>query len=85
MFQVVPSFVLPYMTGSVGDVEKPLFLHLKFGVPFWALSYVFGRDDSYWYRVSQQLGRPSLVGTSVKRADKLPESLAMPRISRREA
>jgi hypothetical protein len=75
VFQVVPSFVLPYMTGSVGDVEKPLFLHLKFGVPFWALSYVFGRDDSYWYRVSQQLGRPSLVGTSVKRADKLPEHL----------
>jgi hypothetical protein len=75
VFQVVPSYVLPYMTGSVGDVEKPLFLHHKFGVPFWALSYVFGRDDSYWYRVSQQLGRPSLVGTSVKRADKLPEHL----------
>ncbi len=84
VFQVVPSFVLPYMTGSVGDVEKPLFLHHKFGVPFWALSYVFGKDDSYWYRVSQQLGRPSLVGTSVKQADKLPESLAMPRIGGRE-
>ncbi len=63
VFQVVPSpwfpRMLPYMTGSIADVEKPLFLHLKFGVPFWALSYVFGRDDSYWYRVSQQLGRPS--------------------------
>ncbi|MDQ3399194.1 MAG: hypothetical protein M3511_15805, partial [Deinococcota bacterium] len=69
------SYVLPYMTGSVGDVEKPLFLHHKFGVPFWALSYVFGRDDSYWYRVSQQLGRPSMVGTTVKHADKLPEHL----------
>ncbi|MDQ3398446.1 MAG: hypothetical protein M3511_11900 [Deinococcota bacterium] len=75
VFQVVPSFVLPYMTGRVAEVEKPLFLHYKFGVPFWALSYVFGRDDSYWYRVSQQLGRPSLVGTSVKQADKLPEHL----------
>jgi hypothetical protein len=75
VFQVVPCFVLPYMTGSILEVEKPLFLHLKFGVPFWALSYVFGRDDSYWYRINQQLGRPSLVGTSIKRADKLPEHL----------
>lgn len=75
VFQVVPSFVLPYLTGTVEEVEKPLFLHLKFGVPFWALTHVFGKDDSYWYRVSQQLGRPSLVGTSVKRADKLPEHL----------
>ncbi len=72
VFQVVPSFVLPYMTGEVADVEKPLFLHYKFGVPFWALSYVFGRDDSYWYRVSQQLGRARLVGTTVKHASKLP-------------
>lgn len=75
VFQVVPSFVLPYMTGEVSEVEKPLFLHLKFGVPFWALTYVFGKDDMYWYRVSQQLGRPSLVGTSVKQADKLPRHL----------
>jgi hypothetical protein len=86
VFQVVPSpwfpRMLPYMTGEVTEVEKPLFLHHKFEVPFWALSYVFGKDDSYWYRVSQQLGRPSLVGTSVKQADKLPESLAMPRIGR---
>jgi hypothetical protein len=75
VFQVVPSFVLPYMTGTVAEVEKPLFLHYKFNVPFWALSYVFGKDDSYWYRLSQQLGRPSLVGTTVKHAEKLPEHL----------
>lgn len=75
VFQVVPSFVLPYLTGTVEDVEKPLFLHLKFGVPFWALTHVFGKDDSYWYRVSQQLGRPSLVGTSIKQADALPDHL----------
>lgn len=75
VFQVVPSFVLPYLTGTVEEVEKPLFLHYKFGVPFWALSYVFGRDDAYWYRLSQQLGRSSLVGTTVKHAHKLPEHL----------
>ena len=84
VFQVVPSFgrlrlgaalTLPYLTGTVAEVEKPLFLHHKFGVPFWALSYVFGKDDSYWYRLSQQLGHPSLVGTTVKHTDKLPEHL----------
>ena len=73
VFQLVPSFVLPYMTGEVAAVEKAMFLHYKFGVPFWALSYVFGRNDSYWYRLSQHLGRASLVGTSVKQANKLPE------------
>lgn len=75
VFQLVPSFVLPYLSGRVEEVEKPLFLHYKFGVPFWALSYVFGRDDSYWYRLSQQLGRSSLVGSSVKHSDRLPQHL----------
>jgi hypothetical protein len=75
VFQVAPSYVLPYLVGMVEEVAKPLFLHLKFGVPFWALTHVFGKDDSYWYRVSQQLGRPNLVGTTVKHADRLPEHL----------
>ena len=46
VFRVVPSFVLPYMTGYTADVEKALFLR-RFGVPFWGLSYVFGRNDMY--------------------------------------
>ncbi len=75
VFQVTPSFVMPYMTGLVTEVAKPLFLHLKFGVPPWALSYVFGKDDMYWYRLSQQLGRFSLVGTTIKDPEKLPEHL----------
>lgn len=29
-------------------------------------AYVFGRDDSYWYRLYQSLGRFSIVGTTVK-------------------
>jgi hypothetical protein len=35
---------MPYMTGRVEDVEKPLFLR-KFSVPFWALEWVFGRGS----------------------------------------
>ena len=42
-YSVRPSFLMPYMTARVADVEGPLFLR-KFGVPFWALSHVFGAD-----------------------------------------
>lgn len=74
VYRIVPSFVLPYMTGCTADVEKALFLR-RFGVPFWGLTYVFGRSDMYWYRIVEHLGRFDLVGTTVKAADKLPEHL----------
>jgi hypothetical protein len=44
---IASSAVLPYMTGLTDEVERALFLH-QFGIPYWRLSYVFGRDDSYW-------------------------------------
>jgi hypothetical protein len=72
-FSVRPSFLMPYMTARVADVEGPLFLR-KFGVPFWALSYVFGADPMYWYRLECGLGRSSVVGTTVRQAD-VPEHL----------
>jgi hypothetical protein len=72
-YSVRPSFALPYMTGSTDDVEGPLFLR-AFGVPFWAVARVFGRDPMYWYRLEVGLGRNSVVGTTVRQAD-LPEHL----------
>jgi hypothetical protein len=39
------------MVGYTQDVADALFLH-TFGVPFWALSHVFGRNDMYWYRLA---------------------------------
>jgi hypothetical protein len=74
VYRVVPSFVLPYMTGYVADVEPALFLR-RFGVPFWGLSYVFGRDDMYWQRLVAQLGRYDLLGTTVKDPELLPDHL----------
>lgn len=74
VYRVVPSFVLPYMTGYTDKVEKALYLR-RFGVPFWGLTYVFGRNDMYWYRLTEHLGRFDMVGTTVKAADKLPEHL----------
>ena len=74
VFTIAPSEVLPYMVGLTDEVEKALFLR-RFGVPFWALSYVFGRDDAYWYRLCTSFGRHELVSTTVKSPDNLPEHL----------
>jgi hypothetical protein len=74
VFTIRPSFVMPYMTGYTDDVEKPLFLR-RWGVPHWALAYVFGRDEQYWYRLENRLGRNSVVGTTVKYPDTLPKNL----------
>jgi hypothetical protein len=72
-FTVRPSFVLPYMAGRSEDASGPLFLR-AFGVPFWALARVFGRDHAYWHRVEVALGRNSVAGTTLRRAD-LPAHL----------
>jgi hypothetical protein len=74
VFTIRPSFVLPYMTGYTDAVEKSLFLR-RWGVPHWALAYVFGQDEQYWYRLENRLGRNSVVGTTVKDAAKLPKDL----------
>lgn len=66
-FTVRPSFVMPHMTARVGTVENPLFLR-KFGVPFWALAHVFGRNPMFWFRQECRLGNFSIVGTTVRQA-----------------
>jgi hypothetical protein len=66
-YTVRPSFVMPYLTGKVADVETALFFR-RFGVPYWALARVFGRDAMYWYRLECGLGRFSVVGTTVRQA-----------------
>ncbi len=73
-FTIHPSFIMPYMTGMVKDVEHPLFLR-KFPVPFWAIAYVFGKDAMYWYRMEKALGRNSIVGTTIRKPEDLPEHL----------
>ncbi|HMB06114.1 MAG TPA: hypothetical protein VKP69_20575 [Isosphaeraceae bacterium] len=72
-YSIRPSFLTPYLTARTADVEGPLFLR-KFGVPFWALVHVFGADPMYWYRLECGLGRFSVVGTTVRKAE-LPEHL----------
>ena len=74
VFTVAPTFVMPYRSGRVEEVEKALFL-MRFHVPCWALAYVFGRDAMYWYRLHHGLGRFSIVGTTVQTAEHLPKDL----------
>ena len=66
-YTVRPSFLMPYLAARTAEAEHPLFLR-KFGVPFWALAHVFGRDPMSWYRLECGLGRFSVVGTTVRRA-----------------
>jgi len=63
-YTIRPSFVMPYMTAMTDDVELPLF-YRKFDVPFQAITKGFGKDNMFWYRMVQSLGRNSIVGTTV--------------------
>src|SRR5206468_3746867 len=74
VFQIRPSFLMPGLIGRTDDVEKALYLR-QWGVPFDALAYVFGRDPMYWYRAWCALGRPSIVGSTIKDASRLPAHL----------
>ncbi len=72
-WSIRPSFVMPGMIAMTDDMKHPLFLR-KFGVPFWALTHVFGRNPMFWYRAELALGRFSVVGTTARKAD-LPRHL----------
>jgi len=71
-YTIRPSFVMPYMTAMTEDAEKVLYLR-KYNVPFHALSYIFGKNPMKWYRIEQSLGRNSIVGTTIRWVDDLPE------------
>jgi hypothetical protein len=74
VFAIAPAFVMPYMTGRTQEVDHALFLR-RFHGPCWAIAHVFGRDPMYWYRLEQGLGRFSIVGTTVKNPERLPQDL----------
>ncbi|WP_231714128.1 hypothetical protein [Desulfosarcina ovata] len=74
-YTIRPSFVLPYLVGFVDEIEDAMFFR-KFDIPFWAISRVFGKDPMYWYRIEQSIGRNSIVGTTVRNPQDVPEHLA---------
>jgi hypothetical protein len=74
-YHLRPCFILSYMTGNTDDLEYPLLL-ASFGVPAWVLTLGFGHSDMYWQRLTERIGRNSLVGTTVRDPKKLPVHLA---------
>lgn len=72
-YRIRPSYLLPYLRGKTQDASNGLFL-IRFGVPFWALAVVFGRNPMWWYRLYVCLGRYSIVQTSVRKGN-LPEDI----------
>lgn len=74
-YHLRPSFVMSYMTGTTDELEFPLLL-ASFGVPNWVLTIGFGHSEMYWHRLTERLGRNSLVGTTVRDPQRLPEHLA---------
>ncbi len=74
IFTIVPSFVMPYMSGYTNEVEKALFLR-RFGVPYWGITYVFGKNDMHWERHVERLGRYDLLGTTIKSKHDLPSDV----------
>lgn len=69
-----PSFVMSYMSGTVCELEHPLLL-LSLGVPYWAITLIYGRDEMYWHRHLERLGRNSLAGTTIRVPNQLPQHL----------
>lgn len=73
VWQIRPSFVMPYLTCDTETAEHILFL-AKW-VPDWALARVFEKDVMMIYRLKTHMGRYNIVGTTVKDPTKLPTDL----------
>ena len=72
-YQVRPDTVMPYMIGTTEAVEKGLYLR-RYGVPYEGIAHVLGGSAMHWYRATQALGRPSIVGSTVKDPEAIPPS-----------
>ncbi len=70
VWQLHPSFMMPYMTWDTATADDILFL-AKWA-PDWALARVFKKDVMTIYRLRTSLGRYNLVGTTVKAPDTIP-------------
>jgi hypothetical protein len=74
VYQLVPSTLMPYLSGQTESVSKGLWLR-QWAVPYEVIAGLFGRDACYWERMEASLGRLSLVGSLVKTAP-VPQHLA---------
>jgi hypothetical protein len=73
VWQIHPSFVMPYMTCDTQAADNILFL-AKWA-PDWALALVFQKDVMTIYRLRTSLGRYNVVGTTVKDSAAIPKDV----------
>lgn len=71
VYQVRPSFMMPYQIGKTQEIEKGLFMY-KSGTSFEAVVHNHGHNAMFWWRSFISLGRNSMVGTTVKSASQIP-------------
>lgn len=74
VYQIRPSFMMPYQIGATQEVARGLYM-LFSGASLDQVTQTFGRNDMFWWRAFTGLGRNSIVGTTLKSPEKLPEHL----------
>ena len=70
-YQIRPDFVMPYMSERAEVADKALYLKAH-GISYDGIAYVLGNSEMHWYTLLQSMGRVSIVGTTVKRAEGCP-------------
>ena len=73
VWQIHPSFMMPYMTCDTETADDILFL--ANWAPDWALARVYKKDVMMIYRLRTHMGRYNIVGTTVKAPAQLPSDL----------
>lgn len=74
IYRIHPAFLASYMRGETSELKWGLFL-MRFGVPFWAIAMIFGKYAMFWYRLWVDFGRNSVIGTTLRSAQDLPENI----------
>lgn len=74
IYQIYPSFVMPYMTELTETAWKILLLAM-FRVPDWILALVFDKDEKHIQRLKSHFGNCSLLGSTVKGQTSVPKDL----------
>lgn len=72
VYQIRPSFVMPYQIGFTEPVSQGFNMKIN-GASFERVVENYGRNAMYWYRAFISIGRNSIVGTTVK--TKIPENI----------
>lgn len=74
IYRIHPAFIASYMRAELKEVKWGIFL-MRFGVPFWALALVLGKYAMFWYRLWIDLGKNSIIGTTIYSKADLPQHI----------